>query len=356
MVSARPSGGSGEAYGADTDRLATFVDRGRRYRAALGAIAGRVRTARQLLQAAVGEGPAAMATPALNALLDAADASSAHADSVRLALLEVTVDGVRPILRAAVLAGRLPPPDGELRERVLAAVIDGLGPAEVGIDPAYFPASVLRHQSLRDRIAELETERAEADGLPLVWWDGDGEAAAELDRRLDRLRSRLEAMADVGIEPDGSIDRFDAIALVAESTGGAAWEGAVYADAFVRHRADGRTTGVRLGPDGARSGPTCPASPPSSTTWLSGWRPIPRSPSVSTAASARPPPPISPPSPSASPPSPIGPMGSRPCAGCRSAWPLPPVRSIRPVDRVSGSPVMTCCWHRRRPPSTTTSG
>lgn len=237
------SGASPEAYRAETEHLGRFVDRGRRHRAALEAMLSRVREARMRVLADLGDGPPDRSSPALAALLDAVTESTTFVDSVRLDLLETTMSGVRPVLARAVLDGRLPPPSDQLRDRVLAAILEGVGPAEAGIDPAYFPSAVVRHRSLTEQIAELEAERGRVDGLPLVWWDGDGEALADLDRRLDELAARRDALADVGIESDGSIEPLDAAALVAETTGGSAWEGRYYASAFVEHRRRGLAGG-----------------------------------------------------------------------------------------------------------------
>jgi len=203
----------------------------------------RLQEARARGIAVLGDGPAARSSPAILDLLDAVTESTTFVESIRLDLLETTMIGARPVLRRAVLDGRLPPPDDQLRDRVLAAILDGLGPAEAGIDPAYFPSVVVRHRSLSEQIAELEAERDRADGLPLVWWDGDGEALADLERRLDELAVRRDALVEVGIEANGSIEPFDAVALVAEAMGGSAWEGRAYATAFVDHRRRGLAAG-----------------------------------------------------------------------------------------------------------------
>ncbi len=247
MTSGPTSGASSEGYRAETEDLGRFVDRGQRYQAALEALLTRLQETRAQVRALLGDGPVDTSSPALAELLAAVTGSTSLADMVRLDLLDATTVGMRPVLRRAVLNGRLPPPDDALRDRVLAAIVDGLGPAEAGIDPAYFPSAVARHRTLTEQIAALEAERDRVDGLPLVWWDGDGEALADLDRRIGELEARREALLDVGIEPDGTIDPFDAAALVAEAMGGSAWEGRIYATAFARHRDQGLAGGGRTG-------------------------------------------------------------------------------------------------------------
>lgn len=225
-------------YRADTGDLGGFIERGRLLAEQLTGIVSRLDAARAACLAVLGDRvPAARGAPRLRALIDLAITTDGFVAAIREDLL-ATGMLARPwpaVLDRAILAGHLPPPDDELRSRVLEAVREGLGPEEVGIDPAYFPAAVLQHRSLTARIEEAEAARDEADGLPLIWWDGDHEAVDELDGVLDELRAERDALAGHGIEADGSIEPLDAVALVAEATGGAAWEGERYGAAFADH-------------------------------------------------------------------------------------------------------------------------
>ncbi len=233
---------------ADPDDLHRFVDRGGRYRAALQAGHERVLTARRRTVASLGaDTPPDLASPAVEALLARAIEVDEHVRAVVRALLEASAVGCRPALRRAIVEGRLPAPDDAVREEVLAAVLAGLTPDDSGLDPAYFPAEYLRHLDLGRRIEEAESQREVADGRSWMWWDGDDAALAAIDEELARLRDRRLTLVEHGLAPDGSIDTFDAVALVAEATAGEAWEGAVYGSAFARHHERGIADGGLFG-------------------------------------------------------------------------------------------------------------
>ncbi len=232
MAASRQTVSPPQAYQADTNDLARFIERGRSYRNALASIEDRVAVARRRTVEAIGTSPAVEAGPTLGPLLAATLDTTQLASSVRHDLLTVSARALPPALGRAVRDGRLPPPDDAIRNRLLEAVLAGATADQAGIDPAYLPPEVARHQRLRERIAGLEADRRRVDGHPLVWWDGDDDRMAAIDRRLARLGADLEELADVGIEPDGSIDELDAIALIAETTDGLAWEGRRYAEHF----------------------------------------------------------------------------------------------------------------------------
>ncbi|MEM9561350.1 MAG: hypothetical protein AAGA93_01950 [Actinomycetota bacterium] len=218
-----------QAYQADTGDLARFVERSRRHHEALTTLQHRIVVARRRTAEVLGAGPAveqATLDPLLVATLDTTEL----ADSVRRDLLTVSARSLPPALGRAVRDGRLPPPDDALRDRLLDAVVAGTPIEEAGIDSAYAPPALVRHRRLTARIAELEGERRLVDGHPLIWWGGDSERLATIDERLERLRDQLDRLSDEGLEPDGSIARLDAIALVADATGGPAWEGRRYAE------------------------------------------------------------------------------------------------------------------------------
>lgn len=259
MTTTGADGASGE-YGADTDDLGHFADATHRRLAELQELHDRLAGRRRSTLAALGEGPPDQSGRSLRRLIAETSQVGTLVARVRTDLLSLGSAGSEagagggagygPVLARAVAEGRLDPPDDALRDRLLHDVMAGISPDDGGIDPAYYPAAVLDHHRLTARIAELEAERSGLDGIPLVWWDGDDEALARLDRRLDRLRTERDALAEHGFDHLGRLDRLDAAALVAETTGGSAWEGAIYASEVVAHHSGRIVDGpFGLGPE-----------------------------------------------------------------------------------------------------------
>lgn len=136
-----------------------------------------------------------------------------------------------PQLEGAILSGRLAPPDDELREQLFTAMIAGVDPEDIGIDPAYIPAEYRRYAILEEQLDAANQRREDADGSSWFWWDNDDEALAAADRELAHIRGEMEELAtDFGFGNHGAVGSFDAAALIGDGTAGWRWEGAYYGD------------------------------------------------------------------------------------------------------------------------------
>lgn len=189
----------------------------------------------------------------------------------------------RPELADGVLAGTVSPPTDPIRDRVVAAMEAGRTPADVGLDPAYFPEDYVEFHELNARIADAEARREVADG-GWGWRDGDDEQIAAIDSELDELRAdRDEARSDGGLSDDGRSDGLDAVAATSIATGGGRWEGEIYADIYSDLHDDkisgggifGHGEGAFKDPDGSEAelehiGSRVAADPAAATAFFNG--------------------------------------------------------------------------------------
>lgn len=144
-------------------------------------------------------------------------------------LVALLTGGYRPGLRQAILNGEVAPPDGEVRDLVVDAMVAGVAPQDVGIAAVYFPTFYLGDLALRERISDAKQHREGVDGSSWLWFDHDPDELAAVDREIDHLSTRRQDFASArGIGDDGSVGYWDAVAATSDSTAGSAWEGLAY--------------------------------------------------------------------------------------------------------------------------------